>query len=564
MARWAETGHLATDTLADFPEEGSTPRVIGLAVETQAGDDGYVVPIRPVRSTRWRVDPGLPFTPEQVQDGLAGLVQAAGLPVEDSVPERLAFMFDNPLHWPIRGDSMTVAAVLAVLDQMSGQTSPVLRAAVALVEPRPGGRLDQVSGVKAKLEAAHRECGRLSLVVVPPGLGVDRNRIDEVWEVRSLADLAGRLHAAHLLAPLLAARGPLTRPEAAQVLDRLRWQVTQEQRYAEAAWLGDRVRQVGPAGPPDPAVWTDLASLHAQACRHNGRFADATALSAVIRDRLAGLGDLVSDDDEADAAAEYAAARFSTHRFTDIPPVLCPWADRAEADPRRFRPLTRVKVWNTLGRALAVLSRPGWDELFGRSLELSRRLQDDEDTDRTTHYRIHARLRNGRLCEAQQDLEAAPGLSGPAAAGSPWAAFLRANLARLEKNIWQDDVLEARLRAGERPYPVWLYVQATARQPGRAAADVQERLAVAIQLLRCEAGGVPGNICHLFAAFLDLYSAAAGRDTGRWSAAVTAVREFLADTDEAIRSYYAPACSCDPASPDRGRAETLLALVPYF
>src|SRR5262249_12080955 len=211
----------------------------------------------------------------------------------------------------------------------------------------------------------------------------------------SLGELAEYLHSAALLAPLLDAVGPLTRSEATQVLDRFRSLVLPEQRYREAADLGDRVRRCGFCDPPEPAVWVEFARLHASACRHHGRFVDAVSVGREAHERVVNLGDLSCDDKEGDAAAEYAASLFSGHRFADIPPLLQRWADAAAREPRRFRPLTRVKVWNTLGRALAILKQAGWDELFDCSLALHRRLDDPENIDRTTHYRVHARLRQG-------------------------------------------------------------------------------------------------------------------------------------------------------------------------
>jgi hypothetical protein len=563
LRRWAASGAIALPPEADVDGEHPAPRVIGLAIDGSAGR-GYVFPLRPtVAKDRWRIDPDLPFTPDQVQDGLAGLLMESGIPDPRAVPERLVFGFENPTRLTARGDSMTIAAVLAVLDQMGGHASTLFRAAVALVELQPGGRIGGVSDIPAKLEAAYRECGELTLVVCPPGTDVVQSPGTVVWEVESLTDLAGRLHAASLLAPLLDSVDPLTKAERDRVLDRLRWLVGSGHRYREAADLGDRVRRCGFAEPPDPTAWVEFARLHALACRHHGRFVDAVSVGRDAHQRVANLGELGCDDEEADSAAEYAASLFSGHCFADVPPLLQPWAERAACEPRRFRPLTRVKVWNTLARALAILKLGGWEELFGRSLALHRGLDDPENIDRTTHYLVHARLRHGNTTGARAALADAPGLREDTGTGNPWAAFLHANLARLENREWTDRVLDERIAAGARPYSAWLYVEAAARQPRREREDVLRRLDQAISLLRHEAGGVQGNVCNLFASFLELDAAARSGDSRLWANALTSARGFLSAAPD-HRAYYGSTVDASPEAADVRFAEALLDRVPYF
>jgi hypothetical protein len=563
LRRWAARGSIALQPGADVASEHPTPRVIGLAIDGSP-DQGYVFPLRPtVAANGWKVDLGLPFTPEQVQDGLAWLLQESGIPSPQAVPERLAFGFENLTKRTARGDSMTVAAVLAVLDQMGGYACPLLRAAVALVELQPGGRIGSVSDIPAKLAVAYRECGELTLVVCLPGVEVARGPRTVVWEVKSLADLAGRLHAAGVLAPLLDSVDPLTKAERDRVLDRLRWLVESEHRYRDAADLGDRVRRCGFAGPPDPTAWVEFAGRHAKAYRHHGCFAEAVSVGCEAHQRVANLGDLGCDDEEADAAAEYAASLFSGHRFAEVLPLLQPWAKRTGCEPRRFRPLTRVKVWNTLARALAILKLGGWEELFSRSLALQRRLEDPENIDRTTHYLIHARLRHGNTTGARAALADAPGLGEQSGAGKPWVAFLHANLARLENRVWVDPALDEQLAAGAPPYSAWVYVQAAARQPSRKREDALRRLDQARSLLKYEAGEVQGNVCNLFAAFLELDAAARWGDSRLWANAVTTARGFLSAAPD-HRDYYGPTVDASPEAADVRFAEALLDLVPYF
>jgi hypothetical protein len=212
---------------------------------------------------------------------------------------------------------------------------------------------------------------------------------------------------------------------------------------------------------------------------------------------------------------------------------------------------------------LAVLKQDGWDELFDRSLALHRRLNDAENIDRTTHYRVHARLRHGDITGAQEAFAAGSGLSERVGSGNAWAAFLHANIARLENREWADQVLEECLAAGAKPYSAWLYLQATARQVRRRREDALWRLQQAVSLLQHEAGGVDGNICNLFAAFLELDAAAKSTDAVRWARAVAAAIGFLSIAPD-HRVYYGACVDTLPGVPDLPAAEALLDLVPYY
>jgi hypothetical protein len=403
----------------------------------------------------------------------------------------------------------------------------------------------------------------LSLAVVPPDVTVDPDHAEKVWKVTTVADLAKHLEDAGLLAPLFVARGPLDRSGAAQVLDRLRRLVIQEHRYSEAADLGDRVRRCGLASSIDPGVRVELARFHAEACRYHGHFAEATTVSQEAYESIASLRELGCDDEEADAAATYAASLFSGHRFADIPPLLQAWAATAIREPRRFRPLTRVKVWNTLGRAKSILEQSGWDELFNTSLALHRNFSDSENVNRTAHYRVHAYLRSGDTEGAKRAMSEMVGCS-ESSLGDPWMAFLRANLARLENRRWVDPILEERIEKGDRPYSAWLYVQATARQASQSQEEMTRRFGLAIQLLREQAGGVAKNICTFFAELLTLSAAARELNHLSWQTARASAENYLNNADSYLRAYYSPVIASLPVVPDLTTAETVLNRVPYF
>ncbi len=564
LQRWAAEGYILAQATVTALWQHPEPRIIGIATDVRA-KSGRIYPLRPTPATTgdWNIDSGLPFTSDKVQDCLAGLLKESGVPDPRGVPERFAFAFENTTGVKACGESMTVAAVLAVLDGLNGHAPALFRAATAFVEIEAGGRLGAVSDIAVKLGAAHRECDELTLVVCTPGAVSQCGQRTVVWEVRCLADLARHLFSAGLLTPLLDAVGPLTRPEAARVLDRMRCLVNREHRFGDAANLGHRVRRCGFVKPPDPSVSIEFARLHAAACRQHGEFEAAVGVSHEAHTQIAGLGELGCDDDEADAAAEYAASLFTGHRFRDIPPLLESWADCAVSYPRRFRWLTRIKVWNTLGRALAILNQDGWDELFTRSLDLHRQLQDPENIDRTTHYRVHAWLRQGNAKRAHEAMSGIPALRNGIGTGDHWAAFLQANLARLENRVWADAALDERLAAGIEPYSAWRYVQATARQATRGVGDTLSRLIRASELLRHEAFDVETNVCILFATFVDLDAAARSDDGESWTAAIKKAHSFL-NLAPIHHDYYGPTFHALPTVPDLRAAERLLDLVPYF
>jgi hypothetical protein len=136
-------------------------------------------------------------------------------------------------------------------------------------------------------------------------------------------------------------------------------------------------------------------------------------------------------------------------------------------------------------------------------------------------------------------------------------------MARLKNREWADQVLEERIAAGAKPYSAWLYLQATARQARRKPEDALCRLQQAVRMLRHEAGGVEGNICNLFATFLELYAAAKSRDAAAWAAAVAGALGFLSIAPD-HRDYYGVFVDTLPAVPELPAADALLDLVPYL
>ena len=109
-----------------------------------------------------------------------------------------------------RGSVIHLAALLAILDELSGRRSPLLGSACSLVWMPEGGsgRFQAVDQVRTKLEAFERELGSGTLLICASETEAKlfAAGFDEVWVVTTWAELNTRLREAELLAPLLEAR----------------------------------------------------------------------------------------------------------------------------------------------------------------------------------------------------------------------------------------------------------------------------------------------------------------------------------------------------------------------
>jgi hypothetical protein len=574
MERFRLMGALPAGFQLSLSEERTG--VLGLVVDRNT-DVAFVLPLRPKRlgcAPSWDVDRSLPFSEDDVMDLLVQFMQV-GVPDATAIPERLAFRFGNALRHRVRGNSMTVVAALAVLDDLGGRMSHRLRSAVALVEPGADGSLVEVESIRPKLAAAFREHDRLSLVIAREACSelssLYRGRVDAIWEVRTVSDLARRLGTAGLLGPLIdIGTAPLGLSELVRVQNRLRWLIDRDHAYAEAADLADRVRHCKKGSPIDPGVIVEVGRLSAAACRHHGRFTDATQLSREVFEQVCGLGPGTSEDEEADATAEYAAALFDGHEFHKIPPLLERLAAEAWTHPRVFRSLTRIKMWNTLARAQIILGATGWEELLRRSMQLTCDLSDLENNKRTRSYLVHGLLRYKRVSEARSELRAAL-LAMTPASPSPWDGFQEANAARLNGEVWSHPALDASHPADTIAVPkhaYGLYFQATGRQQARelrGALGRIDRLTRAAEFFRAEAGQARLNICALFAAALELEISGLNHDAGRWRDTLGQIHDFIWEPSApSLREYYAPCLDALPEEPDSESAEHFLGLIPYF
>jgi pentatricopeptide repeat protein len=562
LDRWRSQYGLPPES--DDSIEPPNPGVVGLIVDV-VSHDALVVPLSAERCGEWSVEPTLPFRPATtLQDLLHRLLHPLGLPHLDGVPERFAFALRDPLGRRSDGPSMHVAGLLAVIREANDRPREFDRAC-AVVQPA-GEQLVPVGGVRPKLDAFLRECGTGTLLVRCRGdgeAGAYDPHFHTVWLVDSLAELARELEARRWLEVFLANQ-PLNAADAGTVSGRVRRLEGAEHRYADALDLSTRAERCGYGPDVSNRIRREFRQNVIDLYRHLGAYARSAEL-AEREHRLSQSTRASSYDDQAQADLTYAAALYAPHRFDETHLLLDPWREKLTADPLLVTPLTRVKVFNTLGRAWVALGRGRWEDLFRRSEELLEEL-DPADLPRTWCYLAHGLLRAGRLREAEDVLrriEAHPGVGEM----SRWfLRILQADAARRRGETWTDSEMERAAVSRRVGHPFGFYLQATARQPGRGPGDAIDRFRRAREFLgQDEPDGDDRNIQRFLAGCLCLAEAAWAADRGLWDEARAAIERHLSPIPGlALHGYYA-GCLPEPGSvPDRAAAERLLSRVPFF
>ncbi len=224
--------------------------------------------------------------------------------------------------------------------------------------------------------------------------------------------------------------------------------------------------------------------------------------------------------------------------------------------------LSRVKVFNTVGRAQVILGEGDWEENFRRSLALQRDL-DPESVYWTTSFLVHGLLRHRRPEEALRELDALGRLADVPNVWSRGALKAhQAEVARQLREPWgPDPEMEDWCSEPRPPEHVFaLYHQAVARQPH--CDNPAERLRRAAALCRQGLGQFHANVSFLFALCLDLAAAAAVHDRSAWDGARQGIRTYL-EKEPAIALHYQCEAGALPAQPDWPAAEALLERVPY-
>jgi hypothetical protein len=539
------------------------PGVVGVGVEVPTST-ALVVPLVARPDTAWSVAPTLPFTASRLQELLLGLLRAANLPGRDAVPERFAFAVESPFPLSAAGPSMDVAGLLALVRARAGEAE-VLDCTCSLIEPAADGSLRATDALPLKLAAFLREYGHGSLLLLTPDAditGDDLARFDQVWRPGTWKDLARHLSDSGLLAPFLD-HSPLSPTEFTLVRKRLQ-DLHQATQFGAALDLLQRTQAVLPETLSTPDRW-ELLRLEAELCRHLGQADRAERLARELGDQLSQAGDATSFEEQLAVAVEHAAAFYDWHRFAEMADLLEPWLTEVEAAPRRFQPETRVRLFNTLARARVILQRPGWEDLFRRSLDLLAR-RDPYDLGRTYGYLVHGLLRHQRVEQARAALDECAAL--PMVPLSRW--WLRAceaDWARQTGRLWTDPEMEAGPPPAQPGHPFAFYLQATARQKGRELVDRQQRFQRATRVLETDARqSGAGSLLPFLACCLGLAAAASGTEPATWDRAREQLVRYLEQqTGTALADHYQPIHQAliSAGEPSEALVETLLLCIPY-
>lgn len=561
LVGWANQYGLLPPTIDET--DPPRPGVVGLIVDVVCHDT-LLVPLSTERSSEWHVDPTLPFHPARaIQELLVRLLHSLSLPHLHGVPERFAFTLRDPLGRRSDGPSMHVAGLLAVIRHANG--NPALFDRACCVSQPDADRLVPVGGIPLKLDAFRRECGTGTLLVRcrdAESAAFDAH-FDTVWEVDSLGELARTLERAGLLQVFLDGQ-PLSGVDAKTVTTRVHQLEGSEHRYAEALNLSQRAERAGFCPEVPNRIRREFRQNIIDLYRHLGAYGKTAELAQQEHSRSRS-SPIQSYEDQAQADLTYAAALYAPHRFGTIHELLDPWRERLTTDPLLVTPLTRMKVFNTLGRAWVASGRGGWEDLFRRSAEI---LQELEPTDlpRTWCYLAQGYLRSGRLREAEKvfsRIEVHPGLGEM----SRWfLRILQADLARRQGSTWVDPEMERATITTRVGHPFAFYLQATARQPGRQVDDALDRFRRARGFLaQDEPDGDPQNIQRFLTDCLLLAEAAWMADQTRWSRAVIAIESYLnAPAGDGFANHYSGSVPLKESAPSRAAAERLLNRVPFF
>ena len=551
---------------------------------------GWVDRLRAAPAREWASRTGLPFDALELDEVLLAWLEA-GAAVDDvlagALPEALAFELEDELTTRIEGASMTVAAALAVVDATSGRCAPELAAALSLVQRAGPHGLEPVAGAAAKLAAFERECGRGSVCVVAAGWldaqarRAAEERFDEVWEVRDLAALGRRLAERGLLAEL-AHVAPLDSAALDNVLGLMRRLQQGDWLVGRALRLAQRLRAVAAR-----VGYADDVGAPRQREVERARFGPlryCAALASVERDaaehvaRLAVCAD-ATHEERAVAALDLAQAQALGYRFDAMLRGMRAVAERVEVDPQAFTARTRVRVWSLLGQALVKRAGHAAESLaaFERALVVAAPLGSAEAR-LARGFRAGALLAMGRLEAAEVALDELAGQGAGRGLAPEFWAFDRAELARRRGEVWGDAALDAveELRPGRFWRPLGCYLQATARQLGRPAAERARRFARAAEAFGVGVENVDSG--HRFlVALMQLGAAAAGADAEAWRAARADLGAFLAEPFaaghgawfgarlEALPSELAGGATGEPSCDQAAVAlEAVLAHDPYL
>ena len=549
--------------------------VVGLLVDRESRS-GFVSAFRAELASKWSVAPNLPFSAEVLAAALSRLIEASSFGLADLNTEFFAFRVDDALGEKTSGTSMTIAALLAILDAATDRGCRLLRRACAVVEHDDHENLRPATAIRVKLEAFLREFGRGTLLVRTSDCA-DSSAFDHafetVWKVDTWNDLAAEVERAGLF-ELFRRRTPLDRHKLEIARERIREIADDQHRHREALELLRGLLR-HPITPDVPlSAVNELRRSISDLFRHLGHYQLARITAW---EEYRGLTEFASYDEQVRVIVAYTAALFDAHQFKDLVDLLEPWRERIEHDPSLVSADTRVMIFNTLARALIVRNQSGWEELFHRSIAIQEH-GDIASLPRTHNYLIQGLLRNDRLVEASRKIDSVA-LMQPGNPFSRWFLdFARADLARRRGEIWVSAEMESRpLASGPGGHPFAYYFQATARQAGRSRDDAVARFEKARRFFLIDgvAEDDTANIQAFLASCVGLAKAAVSEDGDEWQMACARFASFFEPLETAndglpsnigLSNYYHAESRkyLFGCLPSMEVAEVLLRRVPYF
>lgn len=539
--------------------------VIGLLVVPQSAK-AFVTPLVAELAPEWIVAPNLPFSVTELQNVLQKVLECGPLP--ELLPEFFAFRIIDRLGQKSYGHSMTVSALMSILDASTDFRCPLLSAAVSIVQPAEDNGLRPVAHVAQKLQAFAREFGHGSLLVRSrncPEAEAFNHLFSVVWLVDSWAELSKHFEHHGLLAGFHQ-RSELDRHKVRVAIERLSVLCTKHAHFQEALTLAEKLDN-HPVGP-DVTVEDrkQIRQWIIDLYRHLGRYQDACKHSRGQYRQLLSKGIASSYDQQAMAAAVYAASLYDLHSFSQVERVLAPWCRQLQGKPLLVGPMTRVAVFNTLARAQVAMSALGWEGHYETSLAILSEV-DPFDRARTYNYLLHGLLRAERLNDAETVISTVLSLPSLSKFSKWMLGFLRADLARRKATMWSDSELDSESQSSKvAGHALGFYLQATARQPGRSLDDATQRMELARELfLRDVCPGDTTNILLFLAGCISLAIAALNNDHKVWRKAVGSLAEYVEhQKTSGFRRHYRSVLPKPESTPSIAVAETLLHRVPYL
>lgn len=542
------------------------PRVVGLLLRSDVTNQhdkfGLVTPLHTHLSNSTFVSQNLPFDEFEIRDAIYRLVNASGPLQAAIVPELVSFAISEKLGEQAGGASMDIAGLLSVLDVLSNNTSPVLARACAVVYPN-GDQLEPVESVGEKLFGFLREYGKGTLLVCHEDCQLSEKYacdFEEVWLVRSFADLANYLQEAQLLEPLLSMR----RITAQHMESATRFIADLGARDGTKVALrfAERVERSLYAASPSgnqplrlqQQLQWNLEELH----RHLGNYAAAVTHSQKAVDVLESMEQLSSFQEILDARVRLAAAMFDAHDFYRAKELLESSFQEVRLNPRIVRAESRAHLNNTLGRIGVVIGGADWHSLFQDSLDIQEVIA-PEDVSRTRCYLLHGLLRSDQLVEARTQLELA---IKNGEFGNPYMKFYAADYLRrsgFDNGPIQKLADPDSTRKGH-AYGLYLQSRARSRWGSAESADLFDE---AFKVFKEEADRQnPDSILELFACLMQLAFFSARADIVGFDKTLKEIFRIL-ERREAIHisNWYLPFI---PSKIDQASVEKLLARVPYF